>query len=170
MMCVVGCYFYRKGKLVSLYEFALICRESVYWSGVWRGGQIISFRREKVQNTQCKVQIYTLAISLKSQCWSVSIFLKRGHCFFLFWPYHSTCGILVPRPGVELMPPAVEMWGLHHWTPREVLRGHCFAFSSWPLPSPSSGQCQAFLLPVPKMRMLRFPCRKVMLVAVSSVP
>ena len=67
---------------MSLYEFALICRESVYWSGVWRGGQIISFRREKVQNTQCKVQIYTLAISLKSQCWSVSIFLKRGHCFF----------------------------------------------------------------------------------------
>ena len=94
-------------------------------------------------------------------------------CFVLFcffWPYHSTCGILVPRSGVELMPPAVEMWSLHHWTPREVLRGHCFAFSSWHLPAPSSGQCQAFLFPVPKMRMLRFPCRKVMLVAVFSVP
>ena len=31
-----------------------------------------------------------------------------------------TCGILVPRPGIEPGPPAVEAWSLNHWTAREV--------------------------------------------------
>ena len=30
------------------------------------------------------------------------------------------CGILVPRPGMEAVPPAVEAWSLNHWTTREV--------------------------------------------------
>ena len=30
------------------------------------------------------------------------------------------CGILVPLPGIELTPPAVEVWSLNHWTAREV--------------------------------------------------
>ena len=29
--------------------------------------------------------------------------------FFLFWPYHVACEILVPQPGIELAPPAVEV-------------------------------------------------------------
>ena len=29
--------------------------------------------------------------------------------FILFWPHHAACGLLVPRPGIELSPPAVEM-------------------------------------------------------------
>ena len=29
------------------------------------------------------------------------------------------CGILVPRPGVEPVPPAAEAWSLNHWTVRE---------------------------------------------------
>ena len=29
-------------------------------------------------------------------------------------------GILVPRKGIELMPPAVETWSLNHWTTGEV--------------------------------------------------
>ena len=31
-----------------------------------------------------------------------------------------TCGILAPRPGIESMPPAVEVRSLNHWTVREV--------------------------------------------------
>ena len=27
-----------------------------------------------------------------------------------FLQYHVTCGILVPRPGIKLRPPAVKMW------------------------------------------------------------
>ena len=30
------------------------------------------------------------------------------------------CGILVPRPGVEPVPAAVEVRSLNHWTAREV--------------------------------------------------
>ena len=37
---------------------------------------------------------------------------------------HGIYGILVPRPGIELMPPEVK---LNHWTTREVLT-HCFLF------------------------------------------
>ena len=41
--------------------------------------------------------------------------------FIFFWPYHAACGILVPQPGIEPMPPTVEVWCLNHWTAREVL-------------------------------------------------
>ena len=30
------------------------------------------------------------------------------------------CGILVPCPGIEPRPPAVEAWGLNHWTARKA--------------------------------------------------
>ena len=41
-------------------------------------------------------------------------------CTFRFWPCRDACGILVPRPGMEPAPPAVEARGLNHWTTREV--------------------------------------------------
>ena len=31
------------------------------------------------------------------------------------------CGILVPRPGIELMPPALGVRSVNHWTARKVL-------------------------------------------------
>ena len=31
------------------------------------------------------------------------------------------CRILVPQPGMEPMPPALEAWSLNHWTTWEVL-------------------------------------------------
>ena len=39
---------------------------------------------------------------------------------FIFWPHHAACRILVPRPGIKPVPPAVETWSLNHWTAREV--------------------------------------------------
>ena len=39
--------------------------------------------------------------------------------FFIFWLHHAACGILVPRPGIEPGPPAVEAWSPNHWTARE---------------------------------------------------
>lgn len=35
-------------------------------------------------------------------------------------------GILVPQPGMEPLPPAVEAWSVNHWTTRVVpaLKGH----------------------------------------------
>ena len=40
--------------------------------------------------------------------------------FFFFWPCRAACGILVPGPGIEPMPPAVEAQSPNHWEAREV--------------------------------------------------
>ena len=42
--------------------------------------------------------------------------------FFLsfLWPCCTACGILVPRPGIEPTPPALEAWSPNHWMVREV--------------------------------------------------
>ena len=39
---------------------------------------------------------------------------------FLFWPRCKACGILVPQPGIEPVPPAMEAPRPNHWTAREV--------------------------------------------------
>ena len=44
---------------------------------------------------------------------------KKNLFFFFFWPCVA-CGILVPRPGIKPIPPAVEVQSLNHWTTREV--------------------------------------------------
>ena len=40
--------------------------------------------------------------------------------YFIFLLHHKACRILVPQPGMERAPPAVEVWNLNHWTAREV--------------------------------------------------
>ena len=48
---------------------------------------------------------------------------------FCFWPHRVACGILVPSPGIEPGPPAVETWSPNHWTAREfpvILLIHCW--------------------------------------------
>ena len=37
-----------------------------------------------------------------------------------FWGHWAVCKILVPLPGIEPLPPALEAWSLSHWTTREV--------------------------------------------------
>ena len=46
-------------------------------------------------------------------------------CKLVFLPHSFLflavpCGILVPQPGIEPIPPAVNMWSLNHRTTREV--------------------------------------------------
>ena len=41
--------------------------------------------------------------------------------FFFFWPCRVARGILVPRPGIEPVPPALEARSFNHWIAREVL-------------------------------------------------
>ena len=38
--------------------------------------------------------------------------------FFSFWLCHVACEILVPQPGIEPEPPALEVQNLNHWTAR----------------------------------------------------
>ena len=40
---------------------------------------------------------------------------------FSFFLHHAACGILLLKPGIKLMPPALEAQILNHWTTREVL-------------------------------------------------
>ena len=42
------------------------------------------------------------------------------YIFFFFWLYCVTCWILVPQPGFESMPPAVDVWDLNHWTVMKI--------------------------------------------------
>ena len=47
-------------------------------------------------------------------CWLV------GWWGFLFvWQHFTACRILVPQPGIEPVPLAVEARSLNHWTTRE---------------------------------------------------
>ena len=43
-----------------------------------------------------------------------------GVTFFFFLPCGTVCGILVPRPGIKPVSPALEAWSLKHWTTRDV--------------------------------------------------
>ena len=38
----------------------------------------------------------------------------------IFWPCHVAWGILVPRPGIEPVPSALEAWSFNHWTTSEI--------------------------------------------------
>ena len=65
-------------------------------------------------------QIQKKAKQNTSICWKRTTFSLKKKFFFLIYAHHEACGILVPQPGVEPMPPAVEAWSLSHWTTREV--------------------------------------------------
>ena len=45
--------------------------------------------------------------------------ISREFFFFFYWLRHLAYRILVPQPGIEPGPPAVETWGPNHWTSRE---------------------------------------------------
>ena len=55
-------------------------------------------------------------------------FLGAFHVFLFFLFFGPiACGILVPQPRIEPTPPALEVWSINHWTPREVSPVHFFA-------------------------------------------
>ena len=53
--------------------------------------------------------------------WFFGVFLSFTGLFFTSWLCLEACGILVPPPGTEPVPPAVEAQSPNHWTIREVL-------------------------------------------------
>ena len=40
--------------------------------------------------------------------------------FSIFWLHQAAHGILDPWPGIEPMPPTMQVWSLNHWITREV--------------------------------------------------
>ena len=49
----------------------------------------------------------------------LALFFTLFYLISFFWPHHIVCRILVPWPGIELVPPAVEAQSPNHWTTRE---------------------------------------------------
>ena len=41
-------------------------------------------------------------------------------CVYIYMYLAAPCWILVPQPGIEPLPPAVEAQRLNHWTTRDV--------------------------------------------------
>ena len=68
----------------------------------------------------CLTEAETGLLSL----WSLFFlsFLKLFLFVCLFRPCCVACGILVPQPGMEPVPPAVEGWSPNLWTAREFSR------------------------------------------------
>ena len=52
--------------------------------------------------------------------YSFTVFWVGFFFFLLFWPCQTARGILVPQPGIEPKPSALETHNLNHWTTREV--------------------------------------------------
>ena len=71
--------------------------------------------------------------SRKKDC-LITEFLKKSPFIHLFcsfdWASLAACGILVPRLGIEPVPPAMETWSLTQWTAREIplFSFYCFYF------------------------------------------
>ena len=70
-----------------------------------------------------------ILINVRYTCTSQPMYkdgLLRVVFFFFFLPHRVTCGILVPQPGIEPTPPAVEEWSLNRWTATEIPMGWIF--------------------------------------------
>ena len=69
------------------------------------------------KNQSLSVQVHLVPgeqMDMEQQTW-----FKLGFWFWVFGgePHRAACGILVPRPGIEPIPPAAEAQILNHWTP-----------------------------------------------------
>ena len=51
---------------------------------------------------------------------------KEYVLLFVFWLHPEPCRILVPQPGIEPMPPALERQRLSHWSTREFSEKNIF--------------------------------------------
>ena len=49
-----------------------------------------------------------------------SVYLSVVFFFFFFGPHPMACRILVPQPGIETMPPAVEASSPTYWITRDI--------------------------------------------------
>ena len=52
----------------------------------------------------------------------LSFFICNVFVLFCFWPHCEACRVLFPWPGMELLPLAVKVQSLNHWTAGEFPR------------------------------------------------
>ena len=95
------------------------------WRVLWcfLVGVLVLFHENEISIT------LTIAQNPRNPSWDTqSINLKtpfKGNLFLLagVGGRLTACVILVPWPGIDPVPPAVEMWSPNHWTAREVPEG-----------------------------------------------
>ena len=83
-------------------------------------------------------EVWRAAIHGVSKSWTrLSDWTELRTIFLYVWLCYSSCGILVPQPGMEPTPSAVEAWSLNCWTnhqgsPRnDSLRSEEVVFQAW---------------------------------------
>ena len=77
------------------------------------------------------VWTWNARVSLRLKAGESELFKKKKK--FFFWLSHAVCRILVPWPGIEHMPHAVEARSFNHWIFRKVpqnafWKDGCFCF------------------------------------------
>ena len=63
--------------------------------------------RGKKHSLKSEYKVFYLCLTLKT------------NFFFFFFPFCLGCEIFIPRPRIEPMCPAEEVWSPNHWTARE---------------------------------------------------
>ena len=66
------------------------------------------------------ISFYYLEARIALTICHIRMSLVRFFIFLISWLHCVACGILVPPPGTEPAPPAVEAWNPNHWTTKEV--------------------------------------------------
>lgn len=74
---------------------------------------------------------YSLQYSLDMYKTVPLIFIRflSFYVFIYFWLHNAACRYLAPRPGIELMSPALDVGSLSHWTIRREVPH--FTFKNW---------------------------------------
>ena len=70
-----------------------------------------------VSNSSC---LFTWCQPLYASCCTVLLYSSFYKIFIIFCLHHAACGFFIAWPGIEPVPPAVEVQSLNHWTAREV--------------------------------------------------
>ena len=73
----------------------------------------------RIQSSSALPSGAVLSLCCSHPAGDFSLMLFFFSFFPTFWPRSVACGVLVPRPGIEPEPPALEVGSLNPWTARE---------------------------------------------------
>ena len=59
-------------------------------------------------------------VGIDTKVLSILFYFQKIYFYLLFLAMSQACGIPVPWPETESMPPEVEAWSLNHWTARDI--------------------------------------------------
>ena len=127
---LIHIYFSVFVNIYNFYHITSVQRTS-WKTACWTGLLMMSYLRLYVKMSLFCFYFWrifslgnsTLAAIFFSVCWRFNsiVFKKKIFLFLLiFWPCCTDYGILVPRPRVEPVSPAVEALSLNPWTTRNV--------------------------------------------------